>query len=167
MTQQFLVGHGLLVIDASRLCSRHNTILRTPPDEWSDLRRELYLTKHNNHKRHNYMFPEWFEPTIPANEWSQTHTLDRTATGIGLLEYTSHYTSHFWILCRKPAYVLIPYLLHVFDSNYFSSFMTQQPLVNQGSLIIWLKLSHSDTPHSAGRLWLCDRPVAGTSTWQN
>ena len=30
------------------------------------------------------MPPAGFEPTIPASEWVQTHTLDRAATGIGV-----------------------------------------------------------------------------------
>jgi len=31
------------------------------------------------------MPPAGFEPAIPANEWPQTHDLERAATGIGLL----------------------------------------------------------------------------------
>ena len=33
---------------------RHTTIGRTPPDEWSARRRDLYLTTHNTHNRHPY-----------------------------------------------------------------------------------------------------------------
>jgi hypothetical protein len=33
------------------------------------------------------MTPEGFEPTIPASERPQTHALDRTATGIGVLQW--------------------------------------------------------------------------------
>jgi len=35
------------------------------------------------------MLPTGFEPSILASERPQTHTLDRTATGIGGLLYTS------------------------------------------------------------------------------
>jgi hypothetical protein len=34
------------------------------------------------------MPPAEFEPTIPASERPQTHTLDRAATGTGLLDFT-------------------------------------------------------------------------------
>jgi len=37
---------------------RRTTLGRTPLDEWSDRRRDLYLTTHNNHKRQAYI-PRW------------------------------------------------------------------------------------------------------------
>jgi len=43
----------------------------------------IYLTTHNNHKRHTSMPPAGFEPAIPAIEQPQTHALDRAGTGIG------------------------------------------------------------------------------------
>jgi hypothetical protein len=43
----------------------------------------LYLTTHNTHKRQTSIPPVVFEPAIPATERLQTHTQDRTATGIG------------------------------------------------------------------------------------
>jgi hypothetical protein len=53
MVQQLLLGHGLLIIKASRSHSdRHTTIGRTPLDEWSAQRRNLNVTKYNTHKRH-------------------------------------------------------------------------------------------------------------------
>ena len=54
----------------------------TPLHEWSARRRELYLTKHIIHKRQTSTRPAGFEPTIPASERPQTHTLDLAATGI-------------------------------------------------------------------------------------
>jgi hypothetical protein len=76
--QHPLVGHGLLIFQASRSHSiRQSTVGRTPLDEWSDRRRELYLTKHNTQQ--TYKAPAGFEPTIPAGERSQTHILDRVA----------------------------------------------------------------------------------------
>ena len=45
---------------------RRATVGRTPPDEWSVRRRELYLTIHNTHNRQTSMPPVWFEPTISA-----------------------------------------------------------------------------------------------------
>jgi len=62
---------------------RRSTVGRTPLDEWSARHRDLYLTTHNTHNRHTSMFPVGLEPTIPEMEGSQTHALDRVATGIG------------------------------------------------------------------------------------
>jgi hypothetical protein len=64
---------------------RHTTLGRTPLDEGSARRRDLYLTNHNTHKRQTSMPPAGFEPTIPASERPQTHALDGAAAGIGSL----------------------------------------------------------------------------------
>ena len=47
---------------------RRATIGRTPLDEWSFRRRDLYLTAHNTHNRQTSMPPVGFEPTISAGE---------------------------------------------------------------------------------------------------
>jgi hypothetical protein len=59
-----------------KITLRHITVGRTPLDEWSARRRDLYLTTHNTHKRPTTMPPAGFEPTIPASERPQTHALD-------------------------------------------------------------------------------------------
>ena len=59
---------------------RPTTHGRTPLDEWSAQRRDLYLSTHN---RQTVMPPVRFEPTISAGEWPQTYALDRAATGTG------------------------------------------------------------------------------------
>jgi hypothetical protein len=51
------------------------------------------LTTHNIHKILTSKTPARFEPAIPETEWPQTHTLDRTATGISLNEYQGRKTS--------------------------------------------------------------------------
>ena len=56
---------------------RHITVGRTPLDEWSTRRRDLYLTTHNTYNRQTSMPPEGFEPTISAGERPQTYALDR------------------------------------------------------------------------------------------
>ena len=61
---------------------RHITLGRTPLDDWSAWRLDFYLTKHNTRNRQNPVPLERLEPAIPAREWSQTHPLDRAATGI-------------------------------------------------------------------------------------
>jgi hypothetical protein len=62
---------------------RHTTLGRTPLDEWSARRRDLYLTTHNTHNRKTSMLPVGFEPAIPVSERPKTHALDRAATEIG------------------------------------------------------------------------------------
>ena len=61
------------------------TVGRTPLDEWSARRRDLYLKTHNNHNRQISMLPVGFEPTIWAGERPQTYALGRAATGTGKL----------------------------------------------------------------------------------
>ena len=63
---------------------RHTTVGRTPLDEWSARRRNLYLTTHNTHNIQISMRPVGFEPTISADERPQTYALDRPATGTGI-----------------------------------------------------------------------------------
>jgi hypothetical protein len=46
---------------------RPTTLGRTPLDEWSARRRDLYLTTHDNHTRQISIPPAGFEPTIPAS----------------------------------------------------------------------------------------------------
>ena len=62
---------------------RHTTLGRTPLDEWSARRRDLFLTTHNTHNGQTSMPPARFGPTIPANERPQSLALDSAATGIG------------------------------------------------------------------------------------
>ena len=64
---------------------RRSTVGKTPLDEWSARRKDLYLTTHNTHNRQTSMPPVGFEPTISAGERPQTYTLDRGATGTGIL----------------------------------------------------------------------------------
>jgi hypothetical protein len=47
---------------------RHTTLGRTPLDERSARRRDLYITTHNTHKRQTSMPPVGFKPAIPASE---------------------------------------------------------------------------------------------------
>ena len=47
---------------------RRSTVGRTPLDEWSARRRDLYLTTHDTHNRQISMPPVGFEPTISAGE---------------------------------------------------------------------------------------------------
>jgi hypothetical protein len=62
---------------------RRITVSRTPLDEWSARRRDLYLTTHNTHNRQTPIPPVVFEPTISPGERPQTYALYRTATETG------------------------------------------------------------------------------------
>ena len=62
---------------------RRTTVGRTPLDEWSARRRDLYLTTHNTHNRQTSMRLLGFEPTISAGERPQTYATDRAAIGTG------------------------------------------------------------------------------------
>ena len=64
---------------------RRTTFGRTPLDEGSARRRDLYLTTHNTHNRQTSMALVGFEPTISAGERPQTYALYRAATGTGTL----------------------------------------------------------------------------------
>ena len=57
---------------------RPSTVGRTPLDEWSARRRDLYLTTHDTHNRQISMPPVGFERTISAGERSQAAHLLRS-----------------------------------------------------------------------------------------
>ena len=48
--------------------TRRSTVGRTPLNEWSARRRDLYLTTHDTHNRQISMPPVGFEPKISAGE---------------------------------------------------------------------------------------------------
>ena len=54
--QQPPVGQGPLIHEVSR-SQRRTTVGRTPLDEWSARRKDLYLTTHNTHNKHPC--PRW------------------------------------------------------------------------------------------------------------
>jgi len=62
---------------------RRVTVGRTPPDEWSARRRDLYLKTYNTHKGQISKLPIIFETKFSAGEGPQTYSLERAATGFG------------------------------------------------------------------------------------
>ena len=70
------------------------TVGRTPLDEGSARRRDLYPTTHNTYKRQTSMPQAGFEPANPADDRLQTNALDRSATGVGLNNFTDE--NRFW-----------------------------------------------------------------------
>ena len=67
MEQQPLVRQGFTIPPT------HTTLGRTPTDEWSARRRDIFLTTHNTQNRRKLMPLAEFEPAIPENERPQTH----------------------------------------------------------------------------------------------
>jgi hypothetical protein len=75
--QQPAAGRGLLIHEVSRSDTRRTTVGRTPLDEWSARRRDLYLKTHITHNRHPC--PRW--DSKPPSQL--THALDSAVTGTG------------------------------------------------------------------------------------
>jgi hypothetical protein len=79
-------GHDLIVeVSRSHTVMHHSR--RTPLDEWSARRRDLYLTTHNTQT--NIHAPAGFDTTISL---VKTYALDRAATGTG----TRQTSDYFW-----------------------------------------------------------------------
>jgi len=87
--------HGFTATSVSRphhrwgitITLRPTTFHRSPLEEWSAHRKNLYLTNFNRHKREREreisMTPAGFEPVIPTSERPKIHYLDGAATVIG------------------------------------------------------------------------------------
>jgi len=91
----------LRFLDHTQPCT---AVGRTPLDEWSARRRDLYLTTHNTHNRQTSMPPVGFEPTISSGERPQTYALDRATIGTGCTRGISNLIREKlvnWKLLRK------------------------------------------------------------------
>jgi hypothetical protein len=83
MDGRLKIRQTLLMIRSLHHTQTHTTVGRTPLDEGSALRRDLYLTTQTLYKRQTSMPPVGFEPAIPASARPQTYALERAAIGIG------------------------------------------------------------------------------------
>jgi hypothetical protein len=117
---------------------RHTTLGRAPLDEGPARRRDLYLTKHNTHKRQTSMPPVGFERTILVSERPQTHALDRTDTGIG--NYPTLPTKNYISLMTRTEIVLetsvyspFKHLTRLLAREYFIELQTLLTLNTQRS----------------------------------
>ena len=88
---------------------RRTTVCRTPLDECSARRRNLYLTTHNTHNRQTSMPPVGFEPTISSGERPQTYGLHREASGTGEMTERLLFTNPTYV----PTTVKFLFLLYV------------------------------------------------------
>ena len=86
----------------------HTTVGRTPLDEGSVRRRDLYLISHNTHNRRAYILLAGFEPAIPASDRRHTLAVDRSALlhvrtinvhGFCILNWKRRDTSPATVLC--------------------------------------------------------------------
>jgi hypothetical protein len=86
--------------------TRRTTVGRTPLDEWSARRRDLYLATHNTHNRQTPMPAAGFETANSAGERPQTNALDSAATGIGRSQSgVKHIIVEMWACwCFKDSY---------------------------------------------------------------
>ena len=82
LSQQPYGEQGRLIIEVSRSHS-DTTVGRTPLDEGSARRRDLYLTVHSTGKRH-VRAHGGIRTAVPTSERPQTPVLDRSANCIGL-----------------------------------------------------------------------------------
>jgi hypothetical protein len=111
-----LRGRDLLIVEAPRSHSFTQHIGRTPLDEWSARRRELYLTKHYTQRRQKSMPQGGFESAMLASEQQHTDALDRNNTGIrsvivNSLKQTAYCTHHLYLNSGTAFWPQTVYLL--------------------------------------------------------
>ena len=97
-------------LDHTRL---RTTVGRSPLDERSPRRRDLYLTTHNTQNRNTSMPPVGFEPTISAGEQPQIYALDRAATGAGIVSLTHKQNAHIQYNTHLNPYMFRCFLCHL------------------------------------------------------
>jgi len=73
---------GALTVSDLEIILRHTTLGRTPLEQSSVCRIDLYLSTHNANKRQTSMSPAGFKPTISASQMPQFQALERVTTGI-------------------------------------------------------------------------------------
>jgi len=140
---------------------RRTTVGKTPLDEWSARRRDLYLTTHNPHNRQTSMTPVGFEPAISAGERPQTSHLVRAATGTGITSRISatNYNTCFYSKTNQVhqslKFILLEYHSTCFGRSFsLSSWVKDCTYCNRRmSNRYWRLCKHSAVP-----VWLM--PVA-------
>jgi hypothetical protein len=92
MAEKPLVGQGLIIEALRSRSFRHIALGRTPPDEWSARRRDLYLTTHNIRKRQRAKPLAEFEP--------RTHNTSKRAAADPRLRLRGHWDRHSYGIWR-------------------------------------------------------------------
>ena len=142
---------------------RRTTVGRTPLDEWSARRSNLYLTTHTT-----------LTTNFHALGGIRTHNLSRRAAADLRVRPRGHwdrlrnkYTHYFIWLTTLTAVRVTNDICHRISNMIHYLFMARPTPVGRHRLNIESSRSHSDAPRSVGLLWTGDQPDAETSTWQN
>jgi hypothetical protein len=94
MKQRPPVGHGHLIIEASRWQTQHIRQDFSARVISPSLRP---LPENTQHSQETFVPPAGFESAMPASERPQTHALDRTTTWIGLhCVFITKIANYFW-----------------------------------------------------------------------
>ena len=149
---------------------RRSTVGRTPLDEWSARRRDLYLTTHDTHNRQISMPPVGFEAMISAGEWPQAAHLLRSwvrippgawifvccecrVLGRGLCDELITRPEEFYRLCcivvcdLETSRMGAPYI------NDISHLRVKRRPVTGGTIFIWSVVKGDDVFKNVE--WLC------------
>ena len=172
---------------------RRTTVGRTPVDEWSARRREIYLTTHNNHNRQISMPPVGFEPIVYDLETSRIgapyiyiyiyiYIYDISNLRVKLRAVHACFRRVFTFnkreFCRKSCQkccLLLPILQAQYKTPSWKDpviiiiiiSVALRPNAGHGLLILEVSRSHTTTHQSVGFLWTSDQLVAESSTWQH
>jgi len=112
---------------------RRTTVGRTPLDEWSARRRDLYLTTHDTHNRQTSMPPVGFEPTISAGERLQAHALETRDHWDRRNIINAYYNYNLSLIHSKIIYIL--------TLRWLMSYIYGAPILD-------VSRSHTTTQHS-------------------
>jgi len=104
---------------------RRTTVGRTPLDEWSARRRDLYLITNNTHNRQTSIPSVGFEPAISAGDRRRPNP------------YTSRPLGPALITCGKLYYNLVPPEAKVLLSNWIMFFHKLQVMDQRGYYTCW------------------------------
>jgi hypothetical protein len=110
------------------------------------------------------MLLEGFEPSIPASERPQTHSLDRAATGIGVFPH--NYINYIFQRLIKTT----NYNASVRNTHNFFPSVAQQTLRGQGRLVLFIDHTHLGThthahTHLVGFISTSDQFVAEAANY--
>ena len=151
MAQRPLVGQDLLVIEALLSYSfRYTTIGRTPLDELSARRRNLYLTIHNTHKRKTFYASDRIRTRNPSKRAASDPILRRHGhlDRPFVFSFFSKYVSASIMTCLVVAALTTVRVAHVTPTpaNFESNLSVRDPM--------WS--TKNETPKSS---WICLLPL--------
>ena len=127
-----------------------HTLSRTPLDEGSAHRKDLYPTTHNTHERQKTMPEAGFESAISASLRPQTHFLNCASVCLSYGESTFLWKIH----CHCSLEMCMCVCMYVwraprrnFHLDRFRSFL-QPPALYANSILCYLAVTHLSTNHA-------------------